>query len=79
MPKVRPIISTITEDKIERYANRCAEALAHENKPPKPSSRISVSFSDTEMQELKDLASRDGRSLSAFIRMHILHLLGDAK
>ncbi len=84
MPKVRQINTNIKDADIENYASRCDDVIEDDGKSITTKNtntnteRISVSFSDEEMKELKSLSAKDGRSLSAFIRLHILNALSDS-
>lgn len=60
MPKVR-------ERKIESFERKSSDSL-NKNKE----SRISVSFFEEELNEIKTLAVKEGRSVSSYIRLKLL-------
>ena len=81
MPKVRPINTNVKDTDIEKYASRCKDFDIEKDtaKKNQGTARISVSFSNDEIENLKHLSNKENRSLSAFIRLHILNVLYDAK
>lgn len=73
MPKVRERKSS-QEDALEVYASKSSNSVRRTKQ-----GRICISLFPEELEQVKALAEKDGRSVSSFIRTKLVQIIDDSK